>query len=179
MQQPPNNQPWQQYPQQPYGQLPGLIPQPPKKSRRRLWIILSIIGGVLILSCVTCGLVAAFSPALKPTAQVSTPTVPVATATPTATQSGPTGTMAPTVTPTVQPTLQPTTQLTTSSGLVATNGTPLLGGLISDFIGKYGSPNDHSDSSSLHWLRDGSSNVDGLIVWHLTHPNQADSIDVQ
>ncbi len=64
-QQPPNNQlNWQQ------PQYPGQQPQspPPKKSRRRLWLILSIVGGVLVVSCVTCVVIAAFNPLPKVTA---------------------------------------------------------------------------------------------------------------
>jgi hypothetical protein len=78
--------------------------------------------------------------------------------------------------------MKPTPTPTTVTGnLTATYGPPRLGGPISDFIGKYGPPNDHTDltSRTFHWFRDSSSNVDGLIVWELTHPNQVDSIDVQ
>jgi len=80
----------------------------------------------------------------------------------------------PTVTPTqqstatLQPTATPPTQPTATQALrgsTATNGTPEIGSLMSDFIGKYGQPNDHSDATSKHWMRSSNSNVDGLIVF--------------
>src|SRR2546430_8403829 len=92
MQQPPYdpNQPtWQGLPQQSLPSSPGWQPPqplPPKKSRRRLWIILAIIGGILALSCATCGIVGAFAPPTKQAAQpkTTTPTpTPVPTPTPT------------------------------------------------------------------------------------------------
>jgi hypothetical protein len=43
-----------------------------------------------------------------------------------------------------------------------------LGGTPADFIAKYGQPNDHSDSSSLHFSRYPGSNVDALIVKFVT-----------
>ncbi len=73
--------------------------------------------------------------------------------------------------------MTPTSQPISTS--LITHGIPRLGGPVSDFIGKYGTPNDHSDTTSYHWFRDSSSNVDGLIVWELFHPNQVDSIQVQ
>jgi hypothetical protein len=57
--QPPYTQPT--YPQQPYDvpPLPGYAqPQPEKKSRRWLWITLGIIGGVILISCAACAIVA-------------------------------------------------------------------------------------------------------------------------
>ncbi len=59
---PPSNNPYAPPPsesfQQPYApppQVPYNIPPPqPKKSRRWLWITLSILGGILLLSCVGC-----------------------------------------------------------------------------------------------------------------------------
>jgi hypothetical protein len=58
-QQPPYGAPPQQYgtpPQVPYGQPPYGAP-PQKKSRKTLWIVLSIIGGILVLGCAACGLI--------------------------------------------------------------------------------------------------------------------------
>jgi Domain of unknown function (DUF4878) len=43
----------------PYGAppVPGYMPQQqPRQSRRGLWIALSIIGGILVLGCATCGI---------------------------------------------------------------------------------------------------------------------------
>ncbi len=50
---PPYNQPPSQYAPPP---VPGYaqVPQPPKRSLRWLWITLSIVGGVLVLSCIGC-----------------------------------------------------------------------------------------------------------------------------
>jgi hypothetical protein len=98
---------------QPTGQQPPMYPplQKPPKKRRRLWIILAIIGGVLVLSCGICGVVGAFAP---PTKQAAQPTaVAVATATDTPTQvptatSSPSPTPSPTATPTPKPTPKPT-----------------------------------------------------------------------
>ncbi len=57
---PPPYQPQQPppYQQAVYGQpLPGYVQPPqPKKSRRWLWITLSIIGGVILLSCIGCSI---------------------------------------------------------------------------------------------------------------------------
>src|SRR2546421_949724 len=109
-----HNQPtWQGLPQQSLPSSPGWQPPqplPPKKSRRRLWIILAIIGGILALSCATCGIVGAFAP---PTKQAVQPTVAIATATaaptqvPTATDT-PSPTPSPTATATPKPTPKPT-----------------------------------------------------------------------
>ncbi len=63
-------QPPLQYRQPPYGQLPyeaSPIPnhwspqQPKKHSRRWLWITLSIVGGVIALSCAVCAIAAVLS----------------------------------------------------------------------------------------------------------------------
>jgi hypothetical protein len=170
-QQPPN---WQQGP-------PQQPPQPPlKKSRRRLWIILAIIGGLLVLSCATCGIVAALVPPTKQAIQpTQAPSIAVATATstqaPTATdtpQPSPTATATPTPKP------KPTTGATNVNAI--THGTPHLGGPISDFYGKYGSqiagdvqsgsaPNGSPDSS-VGWITD-SNNAYFLAVHYYTPSN--------
>jgi hypothetical protein len=127
---------------------------------------------VLVLSCAICGVVGATVPQPQQVVQ--------ATSQPT--QAPVTATTAPTQAPTATPksTAKPMPKPSTSSGnLTPTFGIPLLGGRISDFIGKYGAPNSHTDAYSFHWFRDSSSNADGLIVWSLTHPKQVDSIDVQ
>lgn len=87
----------------PYSQ-PAQVPAP-KKSRRRLWIILSIIGGILVASCVTCGVIGAFNPVPK---AVATPTqavaqAPTSTPTPTFTAQA-TRSSTPSPTPTPKPT---------------------------------------------------------------------------
>lgn len=75
--------------------------------------------------------------------------------------------------PTKPPTAEPTQRRATAT---VAHGTPHLGGPISDFIAKYGTPNDHTDAQSYHWLRDSSSNVDGLVV--TTTATIADGITV-
>lgn len=113
-------------------QPPYQPPQSPKRSRRHLWLIVSIAAGVIILSCVTCGIIgsmasppktaAGTTPTIQPTQPLSqvateatalapspTPTINSLTPTPTPT-STPTANMTPTSTPikAVQPTPTPT-----------------------------------------------------------------------
>jgi hypothetical protein len=73
-QQPPYGQPqWGQQPPPQYAPTqyvapgygappaPGYAqPQQPRQSRRALWIILGIVGGLIVLSCATCGILFAF-----------------------------------------------------------------------------------------------------------------------
>src|SRR5437868_2913821 len=105
---------WQQQPSyysQPtagFGQPPGPPPRPPRK-RNRLWLILGIVGGILIISCVMCGVISALAGGSHPTA-ASTPTAALtqqaailaATSTPTDTP-----TLAATQPPTATPTMKP------------------------------------------------------------------------
>ncbi len=83
---------------------------------------------------------------------------------------------------TTRPT-QATTPTAAPAGLgniQPTHGTPHLGGPISDFIGEFGNPNDHSTPGSIyHFLRATTSNVDGLIVSTLSGGNQVDGVTVQ
>lgn len=80
-----------------------------------------------------------------------------------------------TTTPTTAPTAKPT-----QSGLPATHNTPRLGSPLSDFIGAYGQPNDHSTAGQMyHFLRGTNSNVDGLIVTLTPGSQQIDNITVQ
>jgi hypothetical protein len=133
---------------------------------------------VLILSCVLCTGISAI-------AGKGNQTVPVAVATdtptivPTAAQTAASTVATPT---TPIPTLPPLPAATpTQRGVAATHGTPHLGGPISDFVGAYGQPNDHSDikSRSYHFLRSTNSNVDGLIVSSvLSYNNRVDDIIV-
>ena len=68
-QQPPYEQQWGQQPPQNYAPtqyvapaygaqpVPGYMPpQQPRRSRRGLWIVLGIIGGLIVLSCAACGI---------------------------------------------------------------------------------------------------------------------------
>jgi hypothetical protein len=83
--QPPYNQPSQPYGQPGgYGQPPQYAesgipiyeaPAPPKKSRKTLWIVLSIVGGILVLSCAVCGLV--FAGVIKIGTQVAGPALAI------------------------------------------------------------------------------------------------------
>ncbi|MFL5624337.1 MAG: hypothetical protein ACJ788_01940 [Ktedonobacteraceae bacterium] len=149
MQQPPNNSygpygyrqppmPQQPAPQYPY-QHPGQAPSPPqqitpKKSRRRLWLILSIVGGLLVVSCIGCALLGNLLPSTA--ANNPAPAAQAPTSTPTPTFTTQATTAVPTATAT-QP--APTATHATGSSSV-THGTPRLGGPVSDFIGKYGQP---------------------------------------
>jgi hypothetical protein len=67
-QQPPYGQQWGQQPPPDYAptqyvapaygaqQAPYMPPQQPRRSRRGLWIVLGIIGGLIVLSCAFCGI---------------------------------------------------------------------------------------------------------------------------
>jgi hypothetical protein len=121
-----------------------IMQQQPKKSHRRLWIVLAIIGGVLVLSCTICGVVAAFAP------QTQTAVQP--------TQAAATATVAPTATHML---IRPTAKPTKTGGPIVqtiTHGKPHLRGPVSDFYGKYGTdigPNGVQDSdgtSSVGWF---------------------------
>lgn len=138
----------------------GQPQKPPKKSRRRLWIILAIIGGVLALSCTICGIVGAMNPqpTQAPAVAADTPTQ-APTATPSPTPS-------PTATPTPKPRPTATPKPKPAQGPAITHGTPHLGGPVSDFYGKYGTDvgpagvQTNSDgTSSVGWCVD-SHNAD-------------------
>ena len=146
----------QPFPQQPY---PYQSPQqpPPKKSRRRLWLILSIVGGLLVVSCIGCALLGNLLPSTS--ANNPTPVAQASTSTPTPTFTVQATTAAPTATAT-----QPVPTATHASGSTATHGTPRLGGPLSDFIGKYGQPNDHTSPPLYHFLRAANGPADGLII---------------
>lgn len=150
-QQPPYQQ--QQY-QQPPQYLPSM-PPPKKKSRTRLWLIL--VAVVLVLAVIIGVASKGQSQNPAPAAQGTQPTL--ATKQPT---------LQPTTAPTTKPTPKPTVQST--QNLAVTHGTPHLGGPISDFIGAYGQPNDHSNpggyASQYHFQRDTNTTdvTDGLIV---------------
>lgn len=109
---PPNPQQWgqQQWGQQPTnsgwqqptfnpGQFQPLQP-PPKKKRNRLWIILSIIGGILIFSCILTGVIGSLGSKSTNTGS--------ATASQTATSIDTSTNVTPTVQPTDTPTATPT-----------------------------------------------------------------------
>ena len=130
--------------------------QPPcKKSRKPLVFdcfadIVLLIVIIIIAAVVTgCSSSQATTPDATPSIQVHATTAPTALPTHVSTEI-----------PTVAPTAKPT-----QSGISATHGTPRLGSPLSDFIGAYGQPNDHSTpGSSYHFLRGANSNIDGLII---------------
>lgn len=139
--QPPDEYPSSQPPQQPYSQPyqhmprpdgppPGYppYPQPPQRPQTKLspfWRAVVIACGVLILACAACGVIGSMTKS--------------STNTTTTTQSAPT--QQPTVasTPTVKTATQ-SAQKTGNTTFAATHGKPHVGGLFSDFIGKYGQP---------------------------------------
>src|SRR5579883_1223718 len=87
-----------QPPPPPFGQ-----PSPqPSRRRNRLWLILAIVGGILVLACVVCSVSTALSnrsPQAANSTPSSTTAAQVATATPT---KAPTATPSPTPTPAAQ-----------------------------------------------------------------------------
>ena len=133
----PPNQPYQPYPPQQPMYPPPPYQQPPKKKRGPLFWILII--GVCVV-CIGIG------------SAISHTSTPVPTATPLVTS--PAASTTHTSTP-------------TQHRVTATHGTPRLGGLLSDFVGRYGQPNDHSDKTSYHFLRAANGPTDGLIAWSL------------
>ena len=122
-------------PYHPYPQQPMYPPppyqQPPKKKRGPLFWILII--GVCVV-CIGIG------------SAISHTSTPVPTATPLVTS--PAASTTHTSTP-------------TQHRVPATHGTPRLGGLLSDFVGRYGQPNDHSDKDRYLFP------ADGLTAWSL------------
>lgn len=98
----PANSGWQQPTFNP-GQFQPLQP-PPKKKRNRLWIILSIIGGILIFSCVLSGIIGNLGSKSTNTGSATSSQ----TATPTDTSTTVVQAVQPTDTPTATPTPVPT-----------------------------------------------------------------------
>lgn len=131
-----------------------------KKSRqskrgRRIWLILGSIGGIGAALSISVWIIAV---AATPTAN------PVLTTTPSP---------LPVFTPTATPMPEPIPSIT------ATHGPPILGGPLSNFIGKYGRPNDHSEPpTEYHFLRAARGNLDGLVVTLETGTLQVDDIVV-
>ena len=131
-----------------------------KKSRQHkrgqpTWLILGIIGGI----------VAALAIGMKIAAIATTPTgTTILTTTP-----SPLLAFTPTATPTPEP----------IPNITATHGQPRLGGPLSDFIGEYGRPNNHSEPPiEYHFLRAAHGNLDGLVVSLETGTLQVDDVVV-
>lgn len=138
-------------------------PQPPRRrNRRRLWLILGGVA-VLLFACIIASIIATQSQQPQTSAQA-----PTATAAPAQAQHTPARAATPTT----------ATVSGTGTSLAATHGTPRLGAPLTDFVGKYGQPNDHSSAGQPHFLRSNTSNVDGLILSNLYGPN-VDSVTVQ
>jgi len=107
----PSNTNWQPQPLYP-GQFQPVQP-PQKKKRNKLWIILSIVGGVLVLSCALCGIVSSLPKTSNTdSATVAQTATPVDTSTKVAQvvqpMTMPTATPKPKPTPTLAPTPKPT-----------------------------------------------------------------------
>src|SRR5712691_1131368 len=94
--------PWPPQQQPPYGQPQWSQPLQRPRSRRRFWLILSIIGGVLLFSCIACSVAVAVTSAPKGATQATTPTATLASQLPQATL-----TSVPTTLPTPSPTQAP------------------------------------------------------------------------
>lgn len=115
-------------PPQYYASPPQQYPPPKPKLRLPRWLLILII--LIVAGAVVDGVIQGISQAVNNgdfTAQ-STPT-PDFQAT---TQAVTTAIAQENVTPTIAP--------TPTSGLAVTHGTPILGGMLSDFVGKYGQP---------------------------------------
>jgi len=159
-------------------QLQPSMPLSKKKLRKRLWLILTAVILVLaiIIGLTSCGQ----DQQSAPTTQLTQPTQ--ATQQPTLLPTiAPT---LPTITPTMKPTAKPTAQPTQNSAV--THGTPHIGGPISDFIGAFGPPNDHSQPGAslgkYNFQRDANTTdvADGLIVLtSIDIENVVDDIEVQ
>jgi len=124
------------------------------KLRRRVWLILSIMGGIVTALCIGTMIITV---ATTPTqTQAPTPTTKPVSAVATAPTHASTSTPSPTPTPNPSPTATP---------YGATHGIPHLGGPLSDFIGEYGQPNnDSSPPADYHFLHVVNSYLDGLVV---------------
>lgn len=161
-------------------QPPPQPPVQPPRRRNRLWLILAIIGGLLILACVTCGVIGVLAPK-QPQTATTTPS-PTATTQLKAAQPAATVTTIPTPTPSPTPSPQPSPTPTQkpmpTPASVPASGSPVLGANINAFLAKYGKPNDHSSAGDYHWLRGTNSNIDGLIVDTYPGTQQAGNITV-
>lgn len=111
---------------------PLIPPSPKKKSHKRLWLILAAV--VLVLA-VMIGI------ASQSQNQQSAST----------SQATQNPTLQSTSRPTPKPTVQPT------KGLAVTHGTPFIGGPISDFFGKYGSPTNTNGNDAFWSLNSDES----------------------
>jgi hypothetical protein len=147
------------------------VPQPPRKKSRKKPIIFGCLGAIVLLFVIiVIAAVATNGGASQATAPTPTPV----------TQAR--ATTAPTTAPTAVPTQAPTpTPVPTKapSGLPATNGRPVLGGPVSDFVGKFGQPNDHSIAGEqYHFLRVPGQALDGLIIATSPDNQMVDDITV-
>lgn len=63
--------------------------------------------------------------------------------------------------------------------IAPTSGRPALGSPVSDFVGKFGQPNDHSTPGQIYnFLRVPGQNLDGLIITPYPGTQQVDDITV-
>lgn len=157
---------------------PAIVQSPPKKKRwyRRPWGI-ALIAVLVLGLCGIYSISTIMTNASKPNSNTASTAHSNNTSTKVVAKS--TSAPRPTLVPTHKPI--PTTKATqVPNASTATHGTPELGGLISDFVGKYGLPNNHSIPGMDHFLRTASSLTvtDGLIVTNILGTKNVDSIKV-
>jgi len=112
-------------------------------------IVLGSVVGALVLCVVSIVLITTLTPATTQPTSAGIPTHQAASTS--SVRQSPIATKA-------KPTSAPT-------GLVATHGTPRLGGPLSDFIGAYGQPNGHSSPPDYHFMTVG--NIDEYLIMGL------------
>jgi hypothetical protein len=162
----PQQQPFTQYPpgQYPYQQPPLASPPPPvlpqrqKKPRQKppRWayiVTFILIGGVV--ACAIAGIISLATSGGGGSAPQAQQAQHTAAPTSKATTSTGSSSIKPTATARPQ----------SAKALVATHGTPRLGGPLSDFVGSYGQPNSHSTPPTLyHFSTYASANIDAVVV---------------
>ena len=149
-------------PAPPFAPPPAPFPGPrssgPRRGPRRLFLVIGAVAVLLVIVIVITAIATTASPPPQtqatPQATQAQVTKPVATAKP-------------------KPTSKP------ASGLAATHGTPRLGGPLSDFVGAYGQPNNHSNPPiDYHFQRASNGVQDNLIVDLATDNSLVDFITV-
>jgi len=173
--QPPTNNSWQQQNLKPGQFQPAPLQQ--RKKKNRLWLILGIVGGVLVLSCVFCGVISSVASKTSDTSNTTTnqAVVPTNVATKVVqvvqtTVPTPKPTLAPTATPTPKPTLAPTatpspTESASQSETDYKNSTTSTTVANLDKDGNTDQGKDvHFTSKILNFVKDSSGNTAGANV---------------
>jgi hypothetical protein len=139
------------------------VPMPaakPQQKRRKLWLLLALLIGAVVVLCVSIGMINSMKISQHPqagqttmvngTAGVQQSGQVAGTAGGPATGTASAGSTAPAVIP---PTPQP--------GLPSvTHGKPHIGGLFSDFVGTYGTPSAQGDASGQNFWVGADQTID-------------------